>query len=105
MLFRSFDANGKPEAAYRPDPSGGLILASLAAATGGSAFDERNLGAASSQLGKLAGTGPTATVPGETRSRIALAPYLVVAALVLLVASAISDPRQARSRDLRLTRQ
>ncbi|HTO24659.1 MAG TPA: hypothetical protein VMJ49_02085 [Gaiellaceae bacterium] len=100
-----FDANGKPEAAYRPDPSGGVILAGLAAATGGSAFDEGRLGAASSQLRNLAGAGPTATVPGEARSRVPLAPYLVVAALVLLVASAISDPRQASFRSLRLTRQ
>ncbi|HTZ06486.1 MAG TPA: vWA domain-containing protein [Gaiellaceae bacterium] len=100
-----FDANGKPEAAYRPDPAGGAVLAGLAAANGGRSFPESRLGAASSRLGALAGAGPTATVPGETRTRVPLAPWLVAVALVLLVASAISDPRQARSGDLRLTRQ
>ena len=100
-----FDADGKPEAAYRPDPSGGAILAGLAAANGGRSFPESRLGAASSRVRALAGSGPTAAAPGELRSRLALAPYLVALALVLLVAAVALDARRAGLRSVRLTRQ
>ena len=57
------------EPGYRPDPSGGAVLAGLAAATGGHAFEEGRLGAASASLGSLAGRGPTAVARGERWSR------------------------------------
>ena len=88
-----FDDNGKPEADYRPDPSGGALLAGLAAATGGKAFPESRLGAASSTLVRDAGSGPTVVTAGETRSRFALAPFLVAAALLLLLAAVLPLPR------------
>jgi hypothetical protein len=101
-----FDSNGKAEADYRPDPSGGALLAGLAAATGGSAFPESRTGAASAALARDAGRGPTAVAPGEMQSRFALAPFLVAAALVLLLLLAVAlIPRQDGFQSVRLTRQ
>ena len=88
-----FDNNGKPEADYRPDSSGGALLAGLAAATGGKAFPESRTGAASSALAQDAGSGPTAVTAGEMRSRFALAPFLVAAAILLLLAAVLPLPR------------
>ena len=87
-----FDSNGKPEADYRPDSSGGALLAGLAAATGGKAFPESRLGAASSALVQDAGSGPTVVTAGETQSRFALAPFLVAAAILLLLAAIAPIP-------------
>jgi hypothetical protein len=100
-----FDSNGKPEADYRPDPSGGALLAGLAAATGGKAFPESRLGAASSALVQDAGSGPTVVTAGETQSRFALAPFLVAAAILLLLAAIASFPVQGGFQTVRLTRQ
>jgi von Willebrand factor type A domain len=88
-----FDAKGKPEADYRPDPSGGALLAGLAAATGGKAFSESRLGGASSTLVRDAGSGPTTVAAGETQSRFALAPFLAAAAILLLLAAVLPFPR------------
>jgi len=99
-----FDGNGKPEAAYRPDPSGGADLEELAAATGGRSFPESRIGAASARLRTVAGNGPTAVAPGETRSRLTLAPYLVAAALLFLLAALLPLPPQQHE-PVSLTRQ
>lgn len=90
-----FDGNGKPEPDYRPDPSGGALLAGLAAATGGKTFSESRLGGASSTLVQDAGSGPTSVATGETQSRSALAPFLVAAALLLLLAAVLPWPRRS----------
>jgi hypothetical protein len=82
-----YGSNGTPEAAYRPDPTGRAIVAAVAAAAGGRAFEQDQLGAASSYLRRLAGRGPTRRAPGSGRSPTPLAPYVATAALLLLVAS------------------
>ena len=79
-----YGSGGKPEAGYRPDPSGRLILDALAAATGGRAFEESQIPGASSTLRSLAGQGPTAVARGESQSLRPLAPFLVAAALLVL---------------------
>jgi hypothetical protein len=100
-----YGADGRPEAAYRPDPSGLAVLDGLAAALGGQAFTEGRLGAASSTLRRLAGTGPTAVAQGARRSRTALAPFLVAAALLLVLLAVVPFPSQAALEAVRLTRQ
>ncbi|HVP74810.1 MAG TPA: hypothetical protein VMS63_02220 [Gaiellaceae bacterium] len=100
-----YGSDGKPEAAYHPDPSGLAVLDALAAATGGHAFTESRLGAASSTLRSLAGRGPTTVTQGERRSRAALAPFLVAAALLLLLLAVVPLPRQAGFQTVRSARQ
>ena len=92
-----FDADGRPEAGYRPDPSGRAILAGLAAAGGGAAFDESRTAAAAAYLRGLVPSGPTVVARGTTRSRTALAPYLAVLAFVLLAAALLPDALQRTS--------
>ncbi|HEY5057562.1 MAG TPA: hypothetical protein VII51_00980 [Gaiellaceae bacterium] len=82
-----YSSNGKPEAGYRPDPSGRTILDGLAAATGGRAFEEGNVGAASSYLQRLVGHGPAVVARGTTTSRLPLAPYAAALALLLVLAT------------------
>jgi hypothetical protein len=100
-----YGSGGKPEPGYRPDPSGVAILAGLAAAAGGHAFEENRLGAASSSLRGLAGHGPTAVAQGERRSRLALAPFLAAVALVLLLLAVVPSPMQGGFQTVRLSRQ
>jgi hypothetical protein len=100
-----FGATGKPENAYRPDPSGLAVLDGLAAALGGRAFDEGRLAAATASLRSLAGNGPTAAARGVSRSRTPLAPYLVGAALLLLLLTVLPFPRESAFQPVRLTRQ
>ena len=100
-----FGSGGKPEAGYRPDPSGLAVLDGLAAANGGHAFSESRIGAASTALASLVGRGPTAVASGERRSRLALAPFLAAVALVLLLLSVVPSPRQGGFQSVRLSRQ
>lgn len=88
-----YKAGDKPETAYRPDPLGRIVLADVASALGGRAFDEAQLGAALSFLRQAAGTGPTAAAPAATQQRTPLAPYLAALALVLLCAAVIAEKR------------
>ena len=88
-----FGSDGRPEAEYRPDPAGREILAGLAAAAGGRAFEERQLGSASAYLRRIAGHGPTVVSRGTSRDRVPLAPYLAALALALFVAAVASFPR------------
>lgn len=74
---------GLPEPQYRPDPSARSTLAALASATGGAAYSERDLAAALRSARRLIGRGPT-VVQGARRSRLALAPYVALAAAVPL---------------------
>ena len=100
-----YGSNGKPEAAYRPDPSGLAVLDGLAAALGGQAFTENRLGAASSSLRSLLGNGPTVVAKGERQGRTPVAPYLVAAALLLLLLAVVPLPSQGAFQSVRLTRQ
>jgi hypothetical protein len=84
-----FGANGKPEAAYRPDPAGAVVLRDLARALGGHAYDEGSLGDAAAALRAAAGTGPTTAAPEATTRRTPLAPYLAGLALLLLLAAVV----------------
>jgi hypothetical protein len=100
-----YGGDGKPEAAYRPDPSGLAVLDGLAAALSGGSFTEGRLGAASSTLRSLAGQGPTVRARGASQSRMALAPFVVAAALLLLLLAVLPFPAQGVLQSVRLTRQ
>jgi len=93
-----YGAGGKAETAYRPDPLGRVVLDDVASALGGRAFEEAQLGAATSFLRQAAGNGPTAAVQSATRRRTPLAPYLATFALLLLVAAVL--PVELTSRGL-----
>jgi hypothetical protein len=80
-----YEPDGTREAAYRPDPTARATLHDLAAALGGRSFDESSLGGATSYLRALAGTGPTAPAAATARRRLPLAPYVAVAALLVLL--------------------
>jgi hypothetical protein len=82
-----YGAEDKAEPAYRPDPSGRTTLRDLAAALGGRSFEEGEAGAAAAYLRGLAGNGPSVRVAGTMRSRVALAPYLAVPAILALLAA------------------
>jgi len=82
-----YDTDGKPEAAYRPDPSGEVTVRDLAAALDGRSFEEGQIGRATAYLRTLAGGGPSVRVPGADRSRVPLAPYLALAGLLALLAA------------------
>jgi hypothetical protein len=93
-----YDRGGRPEAAYRPDPLGRVVLAGVARALGGAAFEERDVSAAAAALRRAAGTGPTTAVATAEPGRTPLAPYLAALALVLLLAALV--PRQSLPRAL-----
>jgi hypothetical protein len=82
-----YGAEGKAEAAYRPDPSGRTTLRDLAAGLDGRSFEEGDVSAAAAYLRGLAGSGPSVRVAGTDRSRVALAPYLAWPALLSLLAA------------------
>ena len=75
---------GRAETAYREDPQSGRTLESLAQAAGGSAFGERELGAAARAAVSALGSGPT-DVEGTTQHVRALAPYAAAAAILPLL--------------------
>jgi hypothetical protein len=76
-------SNGQPEAAYRPDPSSGTTLRSLAAAAGGAAYGETKLGAVVEAARRDLASGRTESV-GEERSETRLAPWVSLAAILPL---------------------
>jgi hypothetical protein len=81
-----FDPDGKPEAAYRPDPSGRAVLHDLAASLDGRSFEESQLRPAAAYLRTLTGSGRTVAGAATERRRLPLAPYVALLALVLLLA-------------------
>lgn len=89
VFLRFWDADervysaGVPEPEYLPDPSSGAVLAGIAGSMSGSVYAEAEVGKASRRARELIGSGPT-VVRGEFAGRIALAPYLVAAALLPL---------------------
>ena len=76
-------SNGAPELEYKPDPASRSILDRLAAATGGSVYDEESLEPAMNEARDLLGSGPTVAQPHRP-DQIALAPYLAAAVLLPL---------------------
>lgn len=92
-----YDADGRPEQAYRPDPGSRAALDSLASAVGAHAYDEGARAQARSELRRLAGSGPAAESAGTVHTQSPLAPY--TGALALLVAVALVGlPAGARAR-------
>ena len=83
-----FDADGRPEPAYHPDPTGRVLLAVLAGALGGRAFEEGEIQGAASYLRQAVGRGPTGRARRVLGQR-ALAPYIAGLALALMVIVAL----------------
>ena len=75
--------NGLPDAAYRPDPRSARAVARLVAATGGTAYDEDDLGAARSRAREIV-EGTRATALDRDSTQTPLAPYLIASVLVPL---------------------
>jgi hypothetical protein len=98
-----FDADGRREAAYRPDPSAGPTLTDVATALGGRSYDEASARDASSYLRALADRGPMARAGGAERRRVTLAPDLGLAGLAVLLAALL--PSVSVPSGLRLSRQ
>ncbi len=78
-----FRADGTPEGAYRPNPASGAALASLAEATGGAVFGERQAAAAAKAVRDALGSGPTARLGLEPHTR-PLGRFLALLALLPL---------------------
>ncbi len=78
-------SDGAPEPGYASDPAARSTLDRLAAATGGRAFDESDLGAAIDQIRADLGSGATRIEVDERRQPFALAPFLAVAAILPLI--------------------
>ena len=93
-----YDADGKPEAAYHPDPLGRVILANLASATGGRSFEESDLAGAVRYLKRAVGSGPAKIEPGTTTSRTPLAPYVALAGMLVLGAALLPAGASRRLR-------
>ncbi len=79
-----FAAGGRAEPSYRADAAGLAELRDLAAAAGGTAFDEDGLAAAARALRAAVGSGRTIAVPGRRPGRTALGPYVALSALLPL---------------------
>ncbi len=81
---RVFGADGRPEAAYRPDDAARSTVRRLAEVTGGRAFDAGDSTAAAAELRRLAEAGPTGRTTVVERQR-RLGPLLAATALLLAV--------------------
>lgn len=92
-----YDADGRRESAYRPDPLGRVVLDGLASTLGGRAFEESDAGAATSYLRGLAGSGPTTPSRTTTVSHRPLAVYPAALALILLVLALVPFPALGRA--------
>ncbi len=74
---------GLPDAAYRADSQSAKEVAKLVAATGGEAYDERDLGAATARAREIV-EGARATAVDRDTTQTPLAPYFVASILVPL---------------------
>jgi hypothetical protein len=74
---------GLPDAAYRPDSGSAKAVAGFAAATGGTVYGERDLGAATARAREVL-EGARATAVDRDTTQTPLAPYLVASVLVPL---------------------
>ena len=75
---------GLPEPQYRPNPSARADLDALAKETGAVVFGEDEINAVAKRVRAALKSGPTVT-EGVRKTRLALAPYLLVAAIVPLL--------------------
>jgi hypothetical protein len=92
-----YDADGRVEPGYRPDPAGAEVLGDLASALGAHAYDENALEDAARRLQTMVGAGPSTESQATVRSETPLAPYS--AALALLAAVALMElPPELRRR-------
>jgi hypothetical protein len=91
---RVFGLDGRPEPQYRPDDAAASLVAQLADAAGGEAFDEGQLGAAGDALAASAGSGPTRS-PRGSDDTIPLAVYAALAGFALVLWSLVG-PAAAR---------
>jgi hypothetical protein len=90
--------DGTIESSYHPDPSSAQLVQTVATAFGGAAFDESQGGAIVQRLRSDLGQGPVVR-RGEARRTTALAPYLVLLALLpLAYLTAPTALRRLRSR-------
>jgi von Willebrand factor type A domain len=80
---RVYTTGGEVEQAYRPPATASTTIRALAAATGGDAFDESQLGEVVEAAKRAVGTGRT-EVRGNERNKLALAPYSVALAFLPL---------------------
>jgi hypothetical protein len=78
-----YEASGRPDPNYRPDPASKTTLASLAAATHGKVFKEDDLPATAAALRTMLGSGPTRPM-GQSRTTRPLGPYVALLALLPL---------------------
>jgi von Willebrand factor type A domain len=81
-----FKEDGRPETAYRPDPSGRVVVSDLAASLGGKSFEQTQLKAATRYLRSLVGSGSTVSGAATEEHRYPLGPYVGLLALVALLA-------------------
>jgi len=81
-----YKEDGTPEAAYRPDPSGRVVLSDLASALGGKSYEQTQLKAATRYLRSLVGSGSTVAGAATEEHRYPLAPYVALVALLALLA-------------------
>jgi hypothetical protein len=81
-----YDADGRVEPAYRPDPAGTTALGALATGLGGRVYQEDALNDAERRLQALVGTGPSIDSDAAVRTETPLAPYSAALALLAVVA-------------------
>jgi len=78
-----FLRQNRPDPGYRPDAESKRMAQRVAAAGGGSVFGEGSSGALAAAAKQFLGTGP-ATKIREQRTRVSLAPFVALAALLPL---------------------
>lgn len=92
-----YDANGRREPGYHPNPAGKVILAQLAAALGGRFFEEAQLAEAADYLRQIVGSGRTVTTTRSAASVRTLAPFVAAVAILLLALALAPAPADLRS--------
>jgi hypothetical protein len=93
---RVYGPDGIPEPGYAPSPNAGDLARSLAAATGGSAFDVSDLHAAIAAVRADTERGSLSRAPARSTLH-PLAPWLTFASLVLLAAFAAARMSRRRT--------
>ena len=81
-----YNADGRAESAYRPDPSGRAVLSDLASSLGGKSFEQGQVKEATRYLRSLVGSGHTVAGAATEEHRYPLGPYVALAGLLVLLA-------------------
>lgn len=79
---RIYASDGRVDPGYQADPHSDVTMHDLASATGGSTFEESDLGGTAAALRRSVGSGPTQATTVSERDAFPLAPYVALAALV-----------------------